>query len=42
MIDNDKADLIVLAADKGMKGKDLEKLINKIDVINQLMDINEN
>jgi len=42
MIDNDEVDLIALAADKGMRGKDLEKLINKIDVINQLVNINDN
>jgi len=34
MIDKNEADLIALAADKGMRGKDLEKLINKNDDIN--------
>ena len=42
MIDNDVADLIALAADKGMRGIFLDKLINKIDVINQLMDMYDN
>jgi len=42
MIDNDEADLIALAADKGMRGKDLEKLINKINIINKLVNINDN
>jgi len=42
MNDNDEADLIALAADKGMRGEDLETVINKIDVIIQLMDINDN
>jgi len=34
MIDNDEADLIALPADKRMRGKDLDKLINKIYDIN--------
>jgi len=42
MIDNDVADLIALDADKGMRGIFLDKLINKIDVINQLMDMYDN
>jgi len=31
MIDNAVADLIALAADKGMRGNKLDKLINKIN-----------
>jgi len=42
MIDNVVADLIVLAADKRMKGNVYDKLINKIDNINQLMDMYDN
>ena len=34
MIDNNVVDFIALTADKRMRGKDLDKLINKIDVIN--------
>jgi len=36
------ADLIALAADKGMGGKELDKLMNKIDDINQLMNMDHN
>jgi len=42
MIENAVADLIALAADKGMRGHKLDKLINKIDDINQLMDMYDN
>jgi len=34
MIDNDEVDLIALAAEKRMRGKDLDKLINNSDNIN--------
>jgi len=36
------ADLIALAADKGMGGKEFDKLMNKIDDINQLMNMDDN
>jgi len=42
MVDNAVADLIVLAADKRMRGNYFDKLINKIDDINQLMDMYDN
>jgi len=42
MIDNVVADLIALAAGKGMRGQKLDKLINKIDDINQLMNMYDN
>jgi len=41
-IDSVLAELIVLATDKGMKKNDLNKLINKIYDINQLMNITIN
>jgi len=38
IIDSVLAELIVLATDKGMSKNDLDKLSNKIDDINQLME----
>jgi len=42
MIENAVANLITLAADKGMRGHKLDNLINKIDDINQLMNMYDN
>ena len=42
VIDNAVADFIALAAGKGMRGQKLDKLINKIDDINQLMNMYDN
>ena len=42
MVDNAVVHVSVLAADKRMRGNYYDKLINKIDDINQLMDMYDN